>query len=360
MRHLHSLSKSFPAESGGAFRDLIQSMHEQRPQSLNAGDLIILTAITTIFPTSDHFHQIVTPALLCMTRYIGQKVPKSVEELMIGLYVSTLTVEYQKLSKRYVPETTNYVANALSAMMPLKPKISSVSIPDHWPNLDVRARLRGKTKNLESKSSSPTPFWAIRRTHEDDTNNELRTCLLWAPQGLIDAMVDIWKEKTAFCEIFDHIRSLILFLTTPECLSKLDESTTKLVNALCEKLEATFETSSKSRQPLRLHNHRPLPIKTSIPKFEESYNPHKRYDPDTERAELSRLKAEHKKERKGALRELRKDASFLARESLREKKERDAAYDKKFKRLVAEIQGEEGREAKIYEKEKKMRTSSRK
>jgi nucleolar protein 14 len=104
-----------------------------------------------------------------------------------------------------------------------------------------------------------------------------------------------------------------------------------------------------------LHNHRPLAIKTSIPAFIENYNPDRHYDPDRQRADLAKLKAEHKKERKGAMRELRKDANFMAREQLREKKEKDAAYDKKFKRLVAEIQGEEGREKKEYEREKRKR-----
>ena len=55
------------------------------------------------------------------------------------------------------------------------------------------------------------------------------------------------------------------------------------------------------------------------------------------------------------MRELRKDASFIAREKLREKKEKDEAYEKKFRRLVAEIQGEEGREGKAYEREKRAR-----
>lgn len=60
------------------------------------------------------------------------------------------------------------------------------------------------------------------------------------------------------------------------------------------------------------------------------------------------------------MRELRKDASVVARESLREKRERDAAYEKKYKRLVAEIQGEEGAEAKAYEREKEWRKKGKK
>jgi len=35
---------------------------------------------------------------------------------------------------------------------------------------------------------------------------------------------------------------------------------------------------------------------------------------------------------------LRKDANFIARETLKEKKEKDKAYETKYRRLVAEIQ----------------------
>jgi len=57
---------------------------------------------------------------------------------------------------------------------------------------------------------------------------------------------------------------------------------------------------------------------------------------------------------------LRKDSSFIARESLREKKEKDAAYEKKMKRLMAEIQSEEGKEKNSYAREKEWRKKGRK
>lgn len=71
------------------------------------------------------------------------------------------------------------------------------------------------------------------------------------------------------------------------------------------------------------------------------------------------MQKDYKREKKGAMRELRKDGNFLAREKLREKKERDEAYEKKYRRLVAEIQGEEGHEKKVYERERKARKSKR-
>ncbi len=45
----------------------------------------------------------------------------------------------------------------------------------------------------------------------------------------------------------------------------------------------------------------------------------------------------------------------MARESLREKKERDLEYERKYRRLVAEVQAEEGREKNVYERERRAR-----
>jgi nucleolar protein 14 len=129
---------------------------------------------------------------------------------------------------------------------------------------------------------------------------------------------------------------------------------------LALKLKLLLAQARLSRRWLELHHHKPLAIKMQIPKFEENFNPDRHYDPDKERTEAAKLKKEHKREKKGAIRELRKDANILAVQSLREKKERDAAYEKKYKRLVAEIQGEEGKEAKAYEREKEWRKKGRK
>jgi nucleolar protein 14 len=59
------------------------------------------------------------------------------------------------------------------------------------------------------------------------------------------------------------------------------------------------------------------------------------------------------------MRELRKDANFIARESLKEKKATDAEYERKQRRLIAEINAEEGREANNYAREKMLRKRKR-
>ncbi|KAL2048758.1 hypothetical protein ABVK25_011010 [Lepraria finkii] len=349
IRHIHSLVKTFPEETSRAFRSHLKSLHEERPTTPTPGDLVILTAIASIFPTSDHFHQIVTPAMLCMTRYLGQRIPQSLSDLATGTYLVTLCLQYQRLSKRYIPEVVNYVSSTLWA---LSPGISKQARIRPFPHHSLPESLRLSSASPESRRLD---FWDVIPGQDDDTNESLKVALIDTHIALIDKMIDLWADKSAFCEAFATIYIQLQQLGQGFAFGSLNTTTRKSLRETSEKLNQHLQQSMAARVPLRLHNHKSLAIKTFIPKFEESYNPDKHYDPDRDRAEMSKLKAEHKHERKGALRELRKDANFIARESLREKKERDSAYEKKYKRLVAEIQGEEGREAKNYEREKRMR-----
>ncbi|TKA62554.1 hypothetical protein B0A49_11004 [Cryomyces minteri] len=287
IRHLHSLSRTYPETIATAFRSHLQTLHSTNV--LNAGHLVLLTAIGPIYPTSDHFHQVVTPAITLMARWLGMSTVRGPQDLATGAYLVALCIKYQQLSKRYVPEAVRFTLGAL---------LSKTSAEDLKPHI-----------------------------------------------GNLSAMSDLWSTKSAFTEIF-----------SPSATEVLKNRNQKKA---FQRLHILLDQARLARRPLELHHHKPLAIKTSIPKFEESYNPDKHYDPDRERSDSAKLKAEYKRERKGAMRELRKDANFVAREQLREKKEADKAYETKYKRLVADIQGEEGREKNVYEREKRARKGKR-
>jgi nucleolar protein 14 len=287
IRHIHSMSRSYPAQIATQFRKHLKQFQESNDPT--PGDLALLTAVGTIYPTSDHFHQVVTPAVTLMARWMGLTSPVSTKDVATGAFVGAVCLQYQKLSKRYVPELIRYTTLCVKS-------------PHATPAL-----LTAHTKNILTAA-------------------------------------DLWSASVSFTEIFTPLIAPLK--------STAQKSTLRTLNA-------RLTTARHRRRPQLLHDHRPLPIKTSIPKFEESFDPNKHYDPDKERSEAAKLQKEYKREKKGALRELRKDANFIARESLREKKEKDAKYEEKYKKLVAEIQGEEGREKNVYEREKRKRQGGR-
>ncbi|KAK7606136.1 nucleolar protein 14 [Phyllosticta paracitricarpa] len=291
IRHIHSLSRTFPTPIAQQFRHHLSSM--SKSSTIAAKDMMILTAIGTIYPTSDHFHQVVTPAITIMARWLGLTTPQGPEDLLTGAYVSALSLKYQTLSKRYIPELVRFTTLALK-----HPALSSTSL----------------------------------------TSTYLTN---------VTTMTSLWSTTPAFTEVFTPSLEAVLSCLRPKPTKTL------------EHLRIQLSQARLARRPQALHNWKPLAIKTSVPKFEDDFNPDKHYDPDQERREAAKLRAEYKREKKGALRELRKDASFVAREKLREKKERDAAYEAKYKRIVAEIQGEEGRESKAYERERAARKKNR-
>ncbi|PNS20341.1 hypothetical protein CAC42_5791 [Sphaceloma murrayae] len=289
IRHLHSLSRTYPQAIGQAFRNHLSVAHERG--SLSKGDLVILTAIGSIYPTSDHFHQVVTPAITLAARWLEFTMPTTNAELRTGAFLVSLILSFQRLSMRYVPEAVRFTLKALQV--------------------------------------KPQPAGDLTEVHVAN----------------LLALAEQYRHLPAFTEIF-----------APAALVEL-QSLKDLKSV--KHLQILLSQARLARRPLELHHHRPLPIRSSVPKFEENFMPGKHYDPDKERSDAAKLRKEYKREKKGAVRELRKDANFIAREQLREKKEKDAAYEKKFRRLVAEINSEEGREGNQYEREREKRKKAK-
>lgn len=356
IRHVHSLAKMFPVEIAQEFRSHLEEMEEQRPLALNIGDLYLLTAIGSIFPTSDHFHQVVTPAMLSMGRFLGQKIPDCLADYATGTYLSTLAVQYQKLAKRYVPEVMNFTLNTICALAPVQPREQFGFFPVHEPSSNIRAK---EAQNVMIRKLRSADCRAARDEDSSADAKGLKIALLKANVSILAAASETWTGKASFKETFEPAVRVLKHLVSKNNRPHLPQTLTQEAERASTHLARAIQVATLSRRPLELHHHKPLAIKTYIPKFEDDFDPDKHYDPDRERAEMAKLKAEHKKERKGAMRELRKDANFMAREKLRLKKEKDAAYEKKYKRLVSEIQGEEGHESKIYEKEKAARKRSK-
>ncbi|KAF6841227.1 nop14-like family protein [Colletotrichum plurivorum] len=354
IRHIHSLAKMFPVEIAVQYRSHLEQISQERPLALHTGDLTLLTAIGSTFPTSDHFHQVATPAMLTIGRFLGGKIPQKLSDYAVGIYLSTLAVQYQQFSKRYVPEVMSFTLNTLCAVSPSAIPSVSGSFPIHEPSEGVRIT---NAKKIELRRLSPADCSVTEVSGKEAES--AKAALLSATIQLLGAAADTWTGKSAFHETFQPALDIITHLNSKACRSKLPEALGEQVEKSKAKLERMQKIAQLSRRPLELHHHRPLAIKTYIPKFEDSFDPNKHYDPDRERAEMAKLKAEHKKERKGAMRELRKDAQFMARENLRIKKAKDEAYEKKYKRLVAEIQNEEGKEANAYEREKEGRKRAR-
>lgn len=224
IRHIHSLAKTFPEEIGRSFRSHLKSIHEGRSTALNPGDLILLTAIGSIFSTSDHFHQVATPAALCMTRYLSQRIPQSLSDLATGTYLESLCLQYQRISKRYIPEVINYTLQVLLTLAPTKATHINSSFPYHAPTLPLR--VKGRPKSSEP-ANQQLRFWDILSTENlsDGSSENIKMALVNTQLALISTMADLWAEKLSFCEVFDPVAKTLQHLLSKPCADKLAPTT---------------------------------------------------------------------------------------------------------------------------------------
>ncbi|KAI1796126.1 Nop14-like protein [Ganoderma leucocontextum] len=341
--HLAALTKSYPTQSAESFVEKLSLMHKNLKRGLSKGaldpeaktwpglqELSLLRVIGQIWPTSDMNHHVVSPARLLMGAYLSLGRVRSLQDIGSGLLLCSLFLHYERMSKRFVPEAVNFLVNSTLHLAP-HPYTDVASLPGSFPAQDFRTALTvplGIDVKKAKKLSANKP--------------DLANCLYGESLG------EQTKGLDGFIELFTPIQET---LGTVKGNNLPPDLSTRL-QSLQDTIGRLLKFATQSRHPLRLQAHKPIPIPTYIPKFEQtSSNYLRNRDPDHERNEAAKLRAQVKQERKGAIRELRKDARFLAAEQQKKQKEKDRTYNDRMKRVFGSIESERAEE-KAMEREK--------
>lgn len=165
---------------------------------------------------------------------------------------------------------------------------------------------------------------------------------------LSQKLCKLYHELETFKEVFEPVSNLIGQLPVdnyPASMKALHNNFVTLVQSksTCEKV------------PLKLQTRKPIPLTLLEPQFEEvNDNLFKKRTGDKAKNEHDKLKYKVKRELKGALKEIRKDTHYLAKQKLGEQLERDANRKRKVKELKSALENE-GREVREMEKGSKVR-----
>lgn len=217
---------------------------------------------------------------------------------------------------------------------PMPEGTSELSIQDtEAKNMEVIAPVKLEQLNIEA----------------EETNDELRVSLLQGTLRMFERYLKLYSSTPAFLEVFEDSLKIVSQLSTITWHKELETLISTLEGRLERQIK--FCKEKRTKTPLRMQSHRPIPIAQHLPKFEKAYSMDRHYDPDHERAQSHKLESQLKKEKKGALRELRKDNQFIAREKAKERKQKDEDYNKMVKGVMTILEGEQS-EMKRLEREK--------
>ncbi|KAF9226783.1 Nop14-like protein [Gyrodon lividus] len=369
--HLFSLSQSHPIDSAEYFVEKLSLMHKNLKRGLVTGalepssrtwpglsELTFLRVIGIIWPTSDMHHPVISPARLLMGTYLGLCRVRSFTDATSGLFLSSLFLQYESLSKRFVPEAVNFTVNATLHLAP-HAFASANSLPGAFPCPDFGSALC-RPLAINKKAAIGLVFQKpdLQQLMSAQPTEQYKMDALGLALDLIDRFADMYKALDGFIELYEPIHTVLLGL---EC-GNLSESVQSRVASLQDKVARLLKFARQSRKPLLLQAHKPIPIPSYIPKFESSSSSYlRRQDPDRERNEASKLRYQLKQERKGAIRELRKDAKFLAAAEHKKQVEKDHAYKERMNKAFSSLEGERA-EQKAMEREqaKEKRRAGRK
>ncbi|KIK56355.1 hypothetical protein GYMLUDRAFT_47128 [Collybiopsis luxurians FD-317 M1] len=360
--HLSALAKAYPIQAAEHFNRKLVLMNKNLKRGLSQGaldpgsktwpgpaELTLLRVIGSLWPTSDMNHAVVSPTRILMGSYLGLARVRSLSDIASGLFLCTLFLQYEQLSQRFVPEAVNFLINAVLHLAPSKYENTS-ELPGSFPSPDFRSQhcrpLALDAKSAKGLQIRKPELGELLMAEVNDASSKLN--LLASSLDLLGRYANLLKGLEAFIELFEPISEILQNLK----LQKFEADLQARAKSTGDIISRLLKFSHQSRRPLLLQAHKAIPIPSYVPKFDSTSSSYlKHQDPDRERNEAAKLRNEYKKERKGAIRELRKDARFLAGVEQAKQREKDKSYNESMKRVFGSIESERA-EQKAMEREK--------
>ncbi|NXG55294.1 NOP14 protein, partial [Hemiprocne comata] len=300
--------------------------------------LIYLKIISLLFPTSDFWHPVVTPAFMYMSQLLTKCRITTLQDVIKGLFICCLFLEYVSLSRRFVPELINFLLGVLHISLPKKQAQGYTVVHPFTPvGKNLELLLVCDKKDLESWQKQNLPLSIVTRLNETsrtEMNHTRLSCLAFC-FDLIKKSAALYESLPSFHEIMHPIRILLTqYVPVNEYPEKMKEWYHSAVQEL--------ENKVKHYTPMVCEKKKPVPLKQYTPKIVKVLEFGRKQASSKKEQERKQLIQRHKRELKGAIREIRKDNQFLARMQLSEIMERDLARKRKVKELLGSLAAQEG------------------
>eukprot|EP00062_Callorhinchus_milii_P019462 gi/632974040/ref/XP_007903452.1/ PREDICTED: nucleolar protein 14 [Callorhinchus milii] len=345
---LYELSQMFPEVACGCVQSSLQQSMQELDSQLEANGrapfpgldkLIYLKIASSLFPTSDFRHSVVTPAMVYMSHMVIRCSVTSLRDIAAGLFTCCVFLEYVSLSKRFIPEVVNFLLGILHMAVPNKGEILGYTlVPPFKPGGKLSDLLVVKDKKAaESWERKPLPISMIQGVELKDEPQVTHFRLSFVAQclDLCKRCASLYKSLSTFHQIIHPVKTL---LTKYLCVNDYPTQLQDLYHEVLKEIES----QPKSYQPLEFERKKLVPLKLFTPKIVEVTDYGRKQGGSKLERERMKLIHKHKREFKGAVREIRKDSQFLARHQLSDIMERDAERKRKVKSLFQNLATQEG------------------
>ncbi|QDZ25907.1 nucleolar protein 14 [Chloropicon primus] len=327
---IHTVTSEVPLYASTVARARLSQMHKRLLRGMwpTKHMLGTLELFNHLFDPLQPSHPVLTPMLLVMSKWLLFTPTRSGVDVAKGLYLVKILKRYAEQSTVLVPECIKFLHSIAK----------QVKVDSTEPGLLVFPK---KTKAIGK--ALKTSKMAVEDVLDADVSSDdvkrfetapFKVCALnFAYKTTVD-LCDMHKKLPSAPELFEPLAQTLRSVADDFGKSSYASEAKKL-GEMATTLEEIILECKMSRPSLgNAFKEDVKQVKQFNPRFEEDYVAGKDYDIDRDRSERKRLRRELKRERRGAMRELRKDNKFLAtvknKETDAQKEELQKKYNKQF------------------------------
>eukprot|EP00752_Nemacystus_decipiens_P016522 g14767.t1 len=320
---IYDITAEMPEVAASLWRRFCGSLHQRMVKAMtdlslgdaasgywpSTGSLLLIKLLLQIFPSTDFRHPVVTPVLLHLSQCLSQCPVKTSTDLSAGIFSCSLLLHCCLGANRFSPEVMVFLTSALAQFNPN----ANTKIQQEAPSPSFKKSPLGWLRAAAGAYTGedlPAFSMGVGEALAQSDRQKFAAASLGALYQLVIQSARTLRGDVAFPELFGPLQRVALKVQ-PAANPQLPQALQKLHLHLSQELAAATQKCLSTRSPLQWRAVEPPVLSALAPKFQESYKMKKDGHKDAEQTKFKQLQRQVKRERKGAMRELKRDAVFL-------------------------------------------------
>ncbi|XP_022212761.2 LOW QUALITY PROTEIN: nucleolar protein 14 homolog [Drosophila obscura] len=337
MPHLYSLTQLNPERMSSALLDVLKEKfadyQKNRKTYPTLDTLVYFKLVSNVYSTSDFRHPVATPTYVFMEHILSRARVRTRQDIAMGLFVVAIALEFGSQSKRFLPSVFNFLEGILYVSIP-KRAGDKLEVAPPFELDGPFSKLLAIPATPESKSLEQQKLQAADLVSHTLTL-DFKVRALDATLCLIQEALQLVGEHTGACYLASPFIPLLARLRLkpyPAHVHQHHREATLLVQQLAE----------QTMKPVALAERKPKALRMLEPRFETVYDDKRRPKMSKEKEERAKLLHKIKREKKGAIREIRRDTAFVQELKLKQQLQSDKERHEKVKRIYQEASVQQG------------------
>ncbi|ALC46296.1 l-3-07882 [Drosophila busckii] len=338
MPQLYDLTHLNPDRMSNTLLDVIKEKHAEFRKNHKIyptlDTLIYFKLVSNLYSTSDFRHPVATPTYIFMQHIVSRARVRTRQDIAMGLFIVTIAMEFGTRSKRILPAVFNFLQGIIHLAIP-KQQSDKSDIAPPFECEGPFSKLLAVASSEECKQLQPELLEAgdlVTLTITSDFKvRALNSSLLLIKQ----LMTEHVQEHTGACYLASPFLPLLERLPLKSYPAHITQHYKETKSAL-ELLAA------QKMKPLAPPERKPKALRLLEPRFEVVYDDKRRPKLSKQKEERVKLLAKIKREKKGAIREIRLDTAFVQDLKLKQQLQSDKERHEKVKRIYQEASIQQG------------------